>query len=363
MISGDLWAGAEAQALTLLQTLRKSPDVIVAAALMNEGELARRLRASDIPVTVFPETRLNALQILAGLRKLMREWRPDIVHTHRTKENVLGAVANRLACHVPSVRTVHGASEHPARGFRQLHKTLFAKLDRWSGLYLQQRIVAVSQELAGKLATEFPRDKIVVVENGIDADAARLQAHSADWRDGSPAIHVGIVGRLVPVKRVDLFLETAAALRRSDPRRPWRFHVIGDGPLHAALTARVGELGLTDVVKLHGHREDVISCIASLDVLINCSDHEGLPMTILEALAVGTPIVAHAVGGMVAALEASQGAALVHRHTADGYAAAVLDLSRTASTAERRPRLQERFTAAWNARSIYQLYLDLAGRT
>src|SRR5277367_5793662 len=114
IISGDLWAGAEAQAFTQLSALHEA-NVTVAAALLNEGELAARLRARGVPVTVLDESRLSGTGILLALRRLMREWRPDIVHTHRTKENILGSLANRLAGNVPSVRTVHGASEDKSR--------------------------------------------------------------------------------------------------------------------------------------------------------------------------------------------------------------------------------------------------------
>jgi glycosyltransferase involved in cell wall biosynthesis len=309
---------------------------------------------------LLPENRLNGLQILAGLRELMRAWRPDVVHTHRNKENVLGSIANRLTHNVPSVRTVHGATEHPAFGLRQLHNSLFAKLDAWCGVYLQQRIVAVSHELAGKLAATFPAGKIVVVENGIDAESIRSQVRPLGFRtDAAPSTHMGIVGRLVPVKRVDLFLEAANALRKLQPHTSWRFHVIGDGPLHSELAARAQELGIAETVTFHGHRDDAISYIAALDVLVNCSDHEGLPMTVLEALAVGTPIVAHAVGGLGAALDESPCAELVTDHDSDSYAAAIRGLLNRATVTERSSQLQERFTAARNAQSIYRLYLEL----
>src|SRR5688572_18135302 len=107
IISGDLWAGAEVQACTLLTTLHRESQVQVAAALMNEGELARRLRDHGIPVTVFPESTLNAAAIVCGLRKLMTQWRPDVVHTHRIKENILGCIANTFSGNVPSVRSAH----------------------------------------------------------------------------------------------------------------------------------------------------------------------------------------------------------------------------------------------------------------
>lgn len=364
VISGDLWAGAEVQAYTLLTTLQQDPAVQVAAALLNEGELARRLRERGIPVTLFPEQRLNAIQILCGLRKLMRDWQPHVVHTHRTKENILGSVANTLSGNAASVRTVHGANEHPPRGLRQLHRNLLHRLDRFCGRHLQNKIIAVSLDLSKQLAQQFPREKLVVVENGVDIDAVRDQVHPVDFRVAEPdATHVGIVGRLVAVKRVDLFLQMARLLADQDPARSWHFHIFGDGPLRAALAEQAAALRLSDLAVFHGHRHDSVACMAALNVVVMCSDHEGLPMTLLESLAVGTPVVAHAVGG-IPRLMSTGGGLLVQRHEAAAYAAAVQDvLGRSAECSHCEPSVPNAlpYSAHDNAHNIKALYRQLAG--
>jgi glycosyltransferase involved in cell wall biosynthesis len=358
IISGDLWAGAEAQAFTQLSALHEA-NVTVAAALMNEGELATRLRARGVPVTVLDESLLSGTGILLALRRLMREWRPDIVHTHRTKENILGSLANRLAGNVPSVRTVHGASEDKSRGVHRLAREMQLRVDRWCGRYLQRRVIAVSTDLGGKLAGDFTRQRIVVIENGIDVEAVRSQVHPVDLRNGAPqATHVGIVGRLVPVKRVDLFLESAALLKTSHPEREWRWHVIGDGPLRESLVERAQTLGVDAITTFHGHRNDIVARLAALDALVICSDHEGLPMVLLEALSVGTPVVAHATGGMVEVLKEGGRGLLVDEHTAAGYANAVNALTGKASP-EAAAQLPVRFTAAHNSRALQNLYQKL----
>ncbi len=356
--SGDLWAGAEAQACTLLYALQDNNAVRVAAALLNEGELAERLRARGIEVFVLPENRLNSLQILLGLRDLMRSWQPDVVHTHRIKENILGAIANRLSGNAPSVRTVHGASEHVPRGLRQLPKRLRCALDRWTGAHLQQKIIAVSQELQEKLRGQFPGERLVVIPNGVDIEAVRAQVQRAAYRDAEPdASHIGIVGRLVPVKRVDLFLDMAARLRAEHPDRRWRFHIFGDGPLQAALTAQAQRLGIADITIFHGHCRNIVPGIAGLDVLVMCSDHEGLPMTILETMALGVAIVAHALESLTDALRGYARAQLVQEHAAAGYAAGVMRaLAQPAAAASFD---EARFSATGNARAVAQLYNHL----
>ncbi len=345
VISGDLWAGAEVQAFTLLTSLRNVPGLEIHAVLMNDGELAGRLRAAGIGVQILDERRLGGLQILSGLRRAMREWRPDVVHTHRTKENVLGSVAALLSGRLPSVRTVHGASEHSP--------SLFERINRWCGAHLQDRLIAVSKDLAGKLAGIYPRERIVIIENGIDVAQVRAQIGSAHVREIAPdAFHVGIVGRLVPVKRIDLFLECAALLNTRAMERKFHFHVVGDGPLRATLAAQAERLGIGGIVTFHGHRPDSISVLAELDCLVMCSDHEGLPMTALEALAVGTPMIAHAVGGLVELLPAQ---ALVHRHEASAYAEAVARLASAGLSAQAQP-FPDAFSAHRNAAQVVSLY-------
>lgn len=359
VISGDLWAGAEVQVFTLLTSLQRQPGIQLTAALMNDGELARRLRDCGVPVNVFPEGQLSAWRIVGGLKQLMREWTPDLVHTHRSKENILGSIANALTGNVPSLRTVHGAPENPPRGIRQLHRQFLAWLDRWCGRNLQHRIIAVSADLARKLGGTYGSTPVVVVENGVDVTAVRAAVRPVSFREQEPrAIHVGIVGRLVRVKRVDLFLESAASLKAQEPQRPWRFHIFGDGPLRAELTAQAVALGVDDVTTFHGHRNDVIACMAALDALIICSDHEGLPMTVLEAVTVGTPVIAHATGGLVSVLQEEPSARLVQEHAVPAYVEATRQLL-AAPASKSASHTNDRFSSVRNAAAIRAIYDQL----
>lgn len=363
IISGDLWAGAEVQAYTLISNLRKLAGIELGAVLMNDGELAQRLRAAGVWLSILDERRLSTYRIFAGLKAVMREWQPDVVHTHRSKENVLGSLANRFAGNVPSLRTAHGANERTAQGPKaRLRHGLIHALDRWCGRHLQQRVIAVSRELATGLAADFTSQKVVVIENGVDVEAVAAQARTpgAGFRQVQPdAFHLGIVGRLVPVKRVDLFLRTAALLMQGHPARQWRFHVLGDGPLQAGLRNLAAELGIAPVVEFHGHRRDILSCMAELDALLLCSDHEGMPMTVLEAAILEVPIVAHAVGGIPDVVPESL---LVFTHTPEAYRDALVRLLGADARGLARQmasRVRQDFSSARNATRIATLYRQL----
>lgn len=361
IVSGDLWAGAEVQAFTLMSHLRRMPGVEVAAVLMNRGVLADKLLAIGVQVFVLDEEKTVSLSLFVHLRGVLRRWRPELIHTHRQKENILGSLANRSCRNVPSVRTVHGDSESAVEeGLRAIRTRVLTHLDRWCGRSWQQRIIAVTRDLADKLQKDFPSEKIIVIENGVDFEQVRRERTRAEFRKKEPeATHIGIAGRLVAVKRVDLFLETAALFVREHPERTWRFHVFGDGPKRRELEELAGRLQLADKVFFHGHRQDIATCVGDLDALVICSDHEGMPIVSLEAAALGVPTVAHAVGGLT---DIVPEVFLVRRHDAIGYKEGILralgadgrDLAQSHAV-----RTVERYSAARNAEKVRALYEEL----
>lgn len=362
VISGDLWAGAETQAFTLMSHLARMPDTEVAAVVMNEGVLADRLRATGIRVHITNERELRPWRIWVRLRGVLLSWRPDVIHTHREKENILTTLANRTCRRVPLVRTIHGGAEHAgATGWRGARHRMTTGFDRWCTRVSRQRVIAVSRALGIEVGRDFPSENVVIIENGVDAEAVRAQLGSAEFRIRDPdATHVGIAGRLAPVKRVDLFLETAGLLRRACPERRWRFHVFGDGPARADLQKLAEREGVADAVTFHGHRRDIASGIGGLDALVICSDHEGMPMIALEAAALAVPTVAHAVGGLIDVVPREF---LVTRHDAKGYSEAVLRAVQKDARAIIEPcaaNAMMRYSAKRNAERVRVLYGEVA---
>lgn len=359
--SGDLWAGAEVQAFTLITHLARIPNINVAAVLMNEGALASKLRSAGVQVYMLDERKLASPWIFGRLCAILRTWQPDVVHTHREKENILGSLANRLWRNVPSVRTIHGGREElGVTGWKGTRRRAVHALDRWCGRVLQQRVIAVTRELSMRVTGEFPAEKIVVIENGIDVEAVSSEKGVAEFRASDPdATHIGIAGRLVDVKRVDLFIEAAALLLRECPQRRWRFHVFGDGPKRQNLEELASRLQLGDKMTFHGHRQDIETCVGGLDALVICSDHEGMPMISLEAAVLAVPTVAHAVGGLA---EVVPEEFLVCRHAAQGYKDGILRVLRADArviAVKRAADTVTRFSARRNAETVRELYEEL----
>ena len=327
VVSGDLWAGAEAQVCALLAAMHGRGDVVVAAAILNPGVLAERLREAGIEVFAFDESQQSALQLWRGLRRVMARWRPDVVHTHRQKENILGALA-AWSLGIPSVRTAHGAAEHavPWWQLHRLHKRLLAALDDQLAVRLQRRVVAVADELAGQLRAALPGAQVALVNNGIDVAAVRaLAAPGLAARPAAPPWRLAIVGRLVPVKRVDLFIAMADSLEQHHPG-VYEFHVIGAGPLRARLEAAAGQGAAAGSIHFHGFCADVLPLMAGMHALLNTSDHEGLPMTALEALALDLHVIARAVGGLVPLLQGNSRARLIDSGDPAAFAMAVAEV-------------------------------------
>ena len=357
VISGDLWAGAEAQAAALLARLAREPGVVVHAALMNHGELERRLQAAGVGVTVLDEKCLSPWRILRELRQLVRGFDPDVVHTHRFKENILGGLAARLEGKRPSLRTVHGAPEFELPWWR-FDKRLLRQADEFVAEHWQHCSVAVSHDLMGLLRSSMPGLRVELIYNGLDREALAAVRSSAAADREAERHRVSFVGRLVPVKRVDLFLEMASRLLDDDPSG-WHFQVVGDGPLRAEVEQRVGSLGLGKRMEFLGFRTDADELVARSDVVVFTSDHEGTPMAALEALAMGVPVVARAVGGLVEMLEGVEACVLVDGDDPASLAAAVRqsvgDPSRSSVG------LPRRYWIETCANAYLALYSELAG--
>lgn len=281
------------------------------------------------------------LVALAALTRHFRRLRPDLVHTHTAKAGTLGRVAALLAGVPIRAHTFHG---HVLTGyfgaaatalFRRIEAALARRTDLLIAVSPRQR-----EELIG-LGVAEP-ERIAVIPLGLDlAPFLTCAAHAGRLREElrvSPRIPlVGLVARLVPIKGVDLFLRAAALLCERLPEV--RFLIAGDGPEREALEGQAAALGLTGAVRFLGWRHDLPALYADLDLLALSSRNEGTPVSLLEGMAAGVPVVATAVGGVpdlvqdrvsgrltppgdAAALASAMAEALADRRAAAAYAAA-----------------------------------------
>ena len=324
LFSGDLWAGAEVAIFNLLSSLARDPSLSVIALALNEGEVTERLRRAGVVTHVIPESRYGSVGILARAVRVLRDADVRILHSHRYKENVLAAVlATRLR--IPTlITTIHGLPESPASTAGQARRARWrARLDFSVVRRLFSAAVAVSDEMKHVLTAQygFRPAQVEVIRNG-----GRFPPRAVPGRMGGESFHIGTVGRMVPVKGLDLFLDAAAALRRQTPHV--RFSILGDGPLREDLVRQARALGIDDCTDFVAPCPDPFGYYDSLDVYVNTSLHEGLPLSVVEAMACGKPIVSAAVGGIPEVVTHGEHGFLVQEREADRFADLYLTLMR-----------------------------------
>ncbi len=304
--------GAEKMVVDLSQALAAEGHTVTVACLRRAGPLARHLEQSRIEVLELCKPEGFRLETARKLASHLKVRAIEVVHTHNPLVHHYGVFSARLARVPVTVTTVHGPANIQARTPSTL---LFELSCLWS-----DRVVSccgtVEQHL--KNATMIAGRRSVVIRNGIPLDAFDRTA----CKEPNSVFTFGAVGRLVPVKDHLTLLEAFARVRKSQPH--CRLEILGDGPLRGELESRVQALRMADSVRLLGDGLQVPAFLSDIDAFVLSSVSEGLPLTVLEAMGAGRPIVATAVGAIPELLEAAQCGWLAKPQDPEELAAALL---------------------------------------
>lgn len=252
-------------------------------------------------------------QAYRELKKLIRSFKPDIVHTHAAKPGALGRLAAASEKVPVIVHTFHGHVFHSY--FNSAKSKFFINTER----FLARKsdvIVAISEQQRKELADDFriaPAEKFRVVPLGFDLDRFRERQEEKrkkfrnEFNVAEDEIAIGIIGRLVPVKNHYLFLKAIKHVFDHTPKKVRAF-IIGDGETRADLENLANEVGIrfsTEKDVIHAHplvftswRGDVDVINAGLDIICLTSFNEGTPVSLIEAQAANKPIVSTRVGGI-----------------------------------------------------------------
>jgi len=287
VITGLDAGGAEIQLAMLVQHTRHQADVVT---LYNPGPVAERIRAEGTSVRDIGMRRNTELTALPKLRRIIRAGRYDVVHTHLYRSQIYARPAARLAG-VPVVLT----TEH------SIGETHIERREMTAGvraLYLASELfsdatIAVSGVVRERLVKwGVPSRKITVIPNGIDVASLAFRPDLRQWARqqfgiGPETYVIGALGRLDPMKRIDLTMEAAAPVLGDQ----CKILVIGRGEDQDRLEAAAARLGVADHVIFGGFQSDTAAMLAAFDLYVAASRQETFGLSVLEALASGLPVL------------------------------------------------------------------------
>lgn len=325
LASNPEWAGAEVHLATLADSLKSDERVSISICLFHCGKLADYLKSRGVKVTIVPLKWLFDISSVFKIARILKDKNIDILHTHGYKANFIGALASCFHKDTKCVRTEHGLTE-PFFGFDKIKMNFYEGLDHLAGRFLTKKIISVSNDILNNMKDRYGAKTISTIHNGIDInDSNRANKENIKISLGIPkdAFIVGIVGRLVPVKGHKYFINAAKLIL--EKRNDVRFLIVGDGPLRKDLESRVPDV-LTRYISFTGFRNDVKDLIEAMDIVVFSSLSEGIPYTLLEAMAAKKAIVATRVGGLAEVISDGKNGLLINSKDIKGMSEKCLHL-------------------------------------
>jgi glycosyltransferase involved in cell wall biosynthesis len=286
---------------------------------------------------------LHDLRALLSLMRILMREKPSIVDTHAAKAGTLGRVAALLAPGRSERVLVHTFHGHSLSGyFSPRTERIYLAIERFLAKRTD-RLIAVSEEVRDELVAMgvAPAERFEVVRLGFDLSPFLVEDPERSERRArlrselgipSDAPLVTLIARLVPIKRVDRFLRVAVRLA---DRADVRFLIVGDGELREALLASEEARALGERLTWAGFRRDIPDVCFASDVVALTSDNEGTPVSLIEALAAGTPVVSTNVGGVASVVRDEQTGLLASAEDEQGLAEAIARVLDDAQLAER----------------------------
>lgn len=283
--------GAERQLVNLAIGLHQRGHAVSVATFYPGGALAPALKSAGVPLLDTGKSgRWDLWTLLAGLRRIVTETRPEIIHSYLPVGNILGAWLARRPWRPRLVWGVR-AADMDLSHYDRVSRGVYT-VERWTAS-APDRIIVNSQKGLRHLAhLGYPQDRLTMVPNGIDTDLFTPEGPAEPWRQTAEDVVIGLPARLDPIKDHATFLSAAAVLAAQDPRL--RFVCIGgeSDPAYARhLRQRTTELGLEKRLLWAGNYTDMPTAYRGLDLACLTSQSEGFPNVIGEAMACGLPMV------------------------------------------------------------------------
>ncbi|MCK5580808.1 MAG: glycosyltransferase [Candidatus Omnitrophica bacterium] len=322
LISSGGFFGAEQVLLSLGKALQQQGNDVVVGALNDlrdpHLEIVEQAQKAGIETVTFDSRGRIDFKTIATLRKYLKENNIEVLHTHNYKSNLVGMLAAKAS------RTVLVATVH---GYTDMTKAVsfYEKVDRFVINNFFDRVVGVARSVFGKNL----RPCQVVVPNGLDVDAFHKDPEARNQIRSKYAIQendflVGTVGRLSPEKNQKLLLQAIKDIARE--KKNVRVMIVGSGSQEQLLKDFVRTEGLDSHVIFTGFIEDLAAYYNAMDLFVLPSNTEGIPMTLLEAMACQCPVVATSVGGVPGILKNGKAGRLVKPQNLNELKQSIVDL-------------------------------------
>jgi glycosyltransferase involved in cell wall biosynthesis len=302
IIAGDLWAGAEVQVYNTLLSLQKQSDIKVLCVVFNPGILFHKLKKSGVTCEVIDDSKYSFFSMIFRFLKISRAFNPDIIHAHRNKEHFFGVMTSLgLFRKTPVCRTIHGLSEVTKTSTLKVRfkSTIAVSADKFLIRYTAKIIICVSKNIHEILVRKNPLGKAILIYNAIDSNSIirldKNQSLKTKFVIGNK-VWIGTAARFVPIKNLEMLIHAGKKLQQKSI--PFQISIFGDGPLKKSLSSLIKSASLENHINLEPFEENILPIISSFDIFVLCSHHEGMPMSLLEAMALSRPVICTAVGGM-----------------------------------------------------------------
>ena len=297
------WGGAQKLLLTFVEnSINNEVTIISFRDNTNTKSIKNLFLDHGINLEIIDAKKLFSLSRILRLIKILKSINPDVIHTHLSYANVLGGLCGFIS-RIPVVATLHNSSYDPKKTSKPVifFETVILR-------YLTTLIIAVGYSVE-KAHQARVRKKIVVIPNAVNPilpieNSERIQLRENILGQGTFKV-ITAVGRLSPQKAyIDLFNAFVGTIKVYPEAR---LLVVGEGKERQSLEEKITELDLSGKVFLLGQRDDVSKLLQITDIFINSSHWEGLPVSILEAMSAGLPIVATKVGDIPRAIDEEVG--------------------------------------------------------
>lgn len=364
IISGDLWAGAEAQVYYTICDLAVNKNIDCSVITFNSGILRERLEEKEIKSVVFSE-RKTSFEIILKVATYIRQNPPDILHVHGYKEHIIGTVGRMLSGkRIPIIRTYHGVQKvGKAKKKKGVKSRVVNMVEKF--FINSSYLIAVSKDLKAYLDKNYRFKKSVLIYNGLPDEkfnpCARYGSARKTYQLTDETFWIGTLARLEKVKNLDMLIDAGKIL--SEKGFPFRISIFGNGALRSVLQEKINRENLAKRVFLEGFVEDPEMILSGLDAFVLSSTMEGLPISLLEAMAMKTSVVCTDVGGMKEVIEDGKNGFLVPVNDAHKLAETLIRLRddeqlRIRMGENARKKIVAEFTIKNTNKQLLQLYKE-----